>query len=101
MCNSLLQSGIKCLGYNGSSTAVCQAAQEAGGYCTGYNIDMHDYCAGGCADVLLLSWAPQFKRDYTQIACDKWDNSPKYAGIEEGAAALSDWNAEDYARRRD
>ena len=92
--NSLLQSGIKCLGYNGSSTAVCQAAQEAGGYCTGYNIDMHDYAPEAVLTSFCWNWAPQFKEIITQIASDKWDNSPKYAGIEEGAAALSDWNAE-------
>lgn len=92
--NSLLQSGIQCLGYNGSSTAVCQAAQEAGGYCTGYNIDMHDYAPSAVLTSFCWNWAPQFSEIITQIATGQWDNSPKYAGIEEGAAALSSWNTE-------
>ena len=56
---------------------------------------MHDYAPDGLVlTSFCWNWAPQFKEIITQIASDKWDNSPKYAGIEEGAAALSDWNAE-------
>lgn len=92
--NSLLDSGVQCLGYNGSSTAVCQAAEEAGGYCTGYNIDMHDYAPNAVLTSFMWNWTPQFTEIINEVASDSWNSEPKYADMADGAAALSEWNAD-------
>lgn len=92
--NALLESGVQCLGYNGSSTAVCQAAEEAGGYATGYNIDMHDYAPNAVLTSFVWNWAPQFTEIINEVATDSWDSAPKYANMADGAASLAPWNAD-------
>ena len=61
--NSLMQTGIKCLGYHGSTTAVAQAAEEAGAYCTGFHIDMHDFAPKAVLTSFCWNWAPVFNED--------------------------------------
>lgn len=92
--NSLLQTGIQCLGYNGSTTAVCQAAAEAGGYCTGYNIDMHDYAPSAVLTSFVWNWAPQFKQIITEVATGTWTSEIKIANMADGSASLAPWNEE-------
>ena len=92
--NALLGEGIQCLGYNGSTTSVCQAAQEAGGYCTGYNIDMHDYAPTAVLTSFVWDWSPQFTEIITQVATGSWTSDLKIANMADGSATLAPWNEE-------
>ena len=92
--NTLLDTGIQCLGYNGSTTSVCQAAKEAGGYCTGYNIDMHDYAPEAVLTSFVWDWSPQFTQIITQVATDTWTSDLKIANMADGSATLAPWNTD-------
>lgn len=92
--NSLLQKGIKCLGYHGSTTAVAQAAEEAGGYCTGFHIDMHDYAPNAVLTSFCWNWAPQFNEIITSIVEGTFTSDPKYANMADGAATVAPWNTD-------
>ena len=92
--NSLLQKGIKCLGYHGSTTAVAQAAQEAGAYCTGFHIDMHDYAPKAVLTSFCWNWTPIFNEIITSIATDSFTNDVKYANMADGAATIAPWNTD-------
>lgn len=92
--NSLLQTGIKCLGYHGSTTAVAQAAEEAGGYCTGFHIDMHDYAPNAVLTSFCWNWAPQFNEIITSIVEGTFTSDPKYANMADGAATVAPWNTD-------
>lgn len=90
--NSLLQTGITVLGYHGSTTAVCQAAAEAGGYCTGFHVDMHDYAPQAVLTSFCWNWAPQFVEIITDVAAGTFTSEPKYANMADGAATIAPWN---------
>lgn len=92
--NSLLQTGIQCLGYHGSTTAVCQAAEEAGGYATGFHIDMHDYAPGAVLTSFCWNWTPVFNEIITQIASNTWSSDLKVKNMAEGAATIAPWNTD-------
>ena len=92
--NTLLSSGIKALGYHGSTTAVAQACQEAGAYCTGFHIDMHDYAPDAVLTSFMWNWTPVFNEIITQVASGTWTSDVKYKGMAEGAAALAPWNTD-------
>ena len=92
--NTLLQSGITALGYHGSTTAVAQAAEEAGAYCTGFHVDMHDYAPKAVLTSFVWNWAPVFNEMITQIATDTWTSDTKYADMADGAASIADWNTD-------
>ena len=92
--NSLLQTGITCLGYHGSTTAVCQAASEAGGYATGFHVDMHDYAPDAVLTSFCWNWAPQFVEIITDVATGTFDSEPKYANMADGAATVAPWNSD-------
>lgn len=92
--NSLLQTGITCLGYHGSTTAVCQAASEAGGYATGFHVDMHDYAPDAVLTSFCWNWAPQFVEIITDVATGTFTSEPKYANMADGAATVAPWNTD-------
>lgn len=92
--NSLIQSGVKAMGYHGSTTAVAQACEEAGAYCTGFHIDMHDYAPKAVLTSLMWNWTPLFNEIITQIATDSWTSDVKYANMADGAAAIAPWNTD-------
>lgn len=92
--NTLLQKGITALGYHGSTTAVAQAAEEAGAYCTGFHVDMHDYAPKAVLTSFVWNWAPVFNEMITQIATGTWTSDTKYANMAEGAASLAPWNTD-------
>ena len=92
--NSLIQTGVQAIGYHGSTTAVCQAAQEAGVYCTGFHIDMHDYAPDAVLTSFMWNWTPIFNDVITEVATGSFNSDLKYKGMAEGAASIAPWNTE-------
>lgn len=92
--NSLIQSGVQAIGYHGSTTAVCQAAAEAGIYCTGFHIDMHDYAPEAVLTSFMWNWAPIFNEVITEVAKGDFNSELRYKGMAEGVASIAPWNTE-------
>ena len=82
------------MGYHGSTTAVAQACSEAGAYCTGFHIDMHDYAPDAILTSFMWNWTPVFNEIITQIATDSWTSEVKYKNMADGAASIAPWNTD-------
>lgn len=91
---SLLDEGITCIGYQGSTNAVAQAVAERGGYTTGYHIDMHAYGPNVMLASFMWNWMPILLDQINSVATDTWTNETRFYGIEEGAATTSPLNAD-------
>ena len=92
--NSLIQTGVTAMGYHGSTTAVAQACSEAGAYCTGFHIDMHDYAPDALLTSFMWNWTPVFNEIITQVATDSWTSDVKYKNMADGAASIAPWNTD-------
>lgn len=92
--NSLIASGVKAMGYHGSTTSVAQACEEAGAYCTGFHIDMHDYGPKAVLVSFMWNWTPIYKEIFTELVSGTWTNATLFLGIDAGCASISDWNAD-------
>ena len=92
--NSLIQTGVTAMGYHGSTTAVAQACSEAGAYCTGFHIDMHDYAPDAILTSFMWNWTPVFNEIITQVATDTWTSDVKYKNMADGAASIAPWNTD-------
>lgn len=92
--NSLLDSGIECLGYHGSTTAVMLAAQEHGGYATGFHIDMKSYAPKAVLTSFMWNWTPVYSKLIKSVAEGSWSNNTIFMGLDTGAASLSPFNAD-------
>ncbi|MDR1949072.1 MAG: BMP family ABC transporter substrate-binding protein [Spirochaetaceae bacterium] len=91
---SLLDSGITVLGYHGSTSAVMQAAEEAGGYATGFHIDMHDYAPKAVLTSFVWNWAPIYNEFITNYVTGNWTNATAFPGIEVGCAGVAPFNTD-------
>jgi basic membrane lipoprotein Med (substrate-binding protein (PBP1-ABC) superfamily) len=90
----MLQSGINALGYHGSTTAVMQAAEAAGGYATGFHIDMHDYAPKAVLTSFMWNWAPIYEEYITNFANGTWTNDTLFFGMDRNCADLAPFNAD-------
>jgi basic membrane lipoprotein Med (substrate-binding protein (PBP1-ABC) superfamily) len=90
----MLQSGINALGYHGSTTAVMQAAEAAGGYATGFHIDMHDYAPKAVLTSLMWNWTPIYEEYITNYVTGKWTNDTIFLGMDRGCAGLAPLNTD-------
>lgn len=90
--NSMLDSGIECLGYHGSTSAVMQSAEEHGCYATGFHIDMKDYAPKAVLTSFVWNWSPIYVEFIQRIVDGTWTNETVYKGIEEGCAVLAPFN---------
>lgn len=93
--NSLIAAGVTCMGISTSSPSIPQTCQEAGVYCTGYQVDMHDYAPEAIMVSFMWNWTPIFEEIITQSA--KNDLKPygeNYLwGVEHDCAQLSEINS--------
>ncbi|MDR2403934.1 MAG: BMP family ABC transporter substrate-binding protein [Spirochaetaceae bacterium] len=92
--SGMLQSGINALGYHGSTTAVMQAAEAAGGYATGFHIDMHDYAPRAVLTSFMWNWAPIYEEYITSFAKGTWTNDTLFLGMDRGCASTAPFNAD-------
>ena len=92
--NSLIATGITCLGINASSPAIPQACEEAGGYCTGYHVDMKDYAPKAVMTSFMWNWTPIFEDIITRFAQGgEVPFGEKYFwGADKGCAQISEIN---------
>ena len=83
------------MGISTSSPSIPQTCQEAGVYCTGYQVDMHDYAPEAIMVSFMWNWTPIFEEIITQSA--KNDLKPygeNYLwGVEHDCAQLSEINS--------
>jgi len=92
--NSMLDSGIQCLGYHGSTTAVMQAAAEHNGYGTGFHIDMKSFAPTAVLTSFIWNWTPIYNEYLQNIANGTWTNATMFKGMESGCAAITPFNAD-------
>lgn len=92
--NSMLDSGIQCLGYHGSTTAVMQAAAEHNGYATGFHIDMKSFAPSAVLTSFIWNWTPIYNEYLQNIVNGTWTNATMFKGMESGCAAITDFNAD-------
>lgn len=92
--NSLFDSGIEAVGYHGSTTAVMLAAEEKGGYATGFHIDMESYAPEAVLTSFMWNWTPIFVEFIEEVAAGTWTNETKIKGMEEDAASIAPYNAD-------
>ncbi len=92
--NSLIATGITCLGINASSPAIPQACEEAGVYCTGYHVDMKDYAPKAVMTSFMWNWTPIFEDIITRFAQGgEVPFGEKYFwGADKGCAQISEIN---------
>ncbi|MEL7608674.1 MAG: BMP family ABC transporter substrate-binding protein [Bacillota bacterium] len=91
---SLLDEGITCIGYQGSTNAVAQAVTEKDGYTTGYHIDMYDYAPKAMLASFMWNWTPILLEQINSVVTGTWTNETRFYGIAEGAASTSELNAD-------
>ncbi len=92
--NALLDEGKTVLGYHGSSSAVMQAAEEAGAYATGFHIDMQSFAPKAVITSFVWNWSPIYTQ-YIQNAVDgKWTNDTVFLGLEANCATYAAPNAD-------
>jgi basic membrane lipoprotein Med (substrate-binding protein (PBP1-ABC) superfamily) len=92
--SGMLQSGINALGYHGSTTAVMQAAEAAGGYAVGFHIDMHDYAPKAVLTSFMWNWAPIYEEYITSFARGVWTNDTLFFGMDRDCASTAPFNAD-------
>lgn len=90
--NALIQKGITCIGYYGSTTACAQACQEAGCYTTGFSDDLQGQVPESVLFAFYWNWSPIFEQVITDVCSDNWSSETKVAGFAEGTACLTDYN---------
>lgn len=89
---TLLESGMKSLGYHSGTTAVCEACEAAGAYVTGFHTDKEAYAPKAVLTSFCWNWTPIFNEIVTQVATDTWTSDTKYANMADGAATIAPWN---------
>lgn len=93
--NSLIDDlGVQAIGFHGSSTAIPRVAFEAGIYCTGFHIDMHDYAPDAMLTSFMWNWTPIFNEIITEVATGSFNSDLRYMGMAEGAASIAPWNTD-------
>ena len=91
---TLIGEGIKTMAYYGSTSAALQACEEAGAYCTGFHIDMHDYAPNTCLSSFMWNWVPVLTEIVERYIAG--DNSREIISCSsaDGAAAMAPLNEE-------
>ena len=92
--NSLISTGITCLGINASSPAIPQACEEAGVYCTGYHVDMKEYAPKAVMTSFMWNWAPIFEDIVIKFAQngEKPFGEKYFWGADKGCSEISEIN---------
>ena len=90
---SLINMGIDCIGINASSPAIPQTCQEAGVYCTGYHLDMHEYAPDAVMVSFMWNWAPIFEQIMQTVADGTATTDDFYFwGSDKNCATISAFN---------
>ncbi len=92
--NTLLDEGINVLGYHGSSSAVMQAAEEAGAYATGFHIDMQSFAPKAVITSFVWNWAPIYENFINNVVDGKWTNETMFLGLDANCATFAPINAD-------
>ena len=91
--NALLNAGVRCIGYYGSTTAVAAACEESGAYCTGFAAELHDAAPNAILNTFEWNWTPIYVQAITNAATGDWTSDTMVIGIAEDGARIRQWNA--------
>jgi len=89
---ALIADGKTVLGYHGSSSAVMQAAGDAGVYATGFHIDMQHYAPNAVITSFVWNWSPIYTIAIQNAIDGKWTNETAFLGIDYNCATIAPFN---------
>lgn len=92
--NSLIATGVKVLGMQGSSPSVQQAAEAAGIYSIGFHVDMRQYGPKANLTSFMWNWEPIYTDIVTRYASGDKTGHNYFWGIDKGCAGIAPINTD-------
>ena len=92
--NALMDAGATVIGMHTNTSAVSQTAQDRGGYCIGFTIDMKDFAPKAVLTSFLWKWGPIYQYIVEQYKAGKTHIDDVFWGMNEGCGAFTDLNAD-------
>lgn len=89
---TLIGEGINTMAYYGSTSAALEACEEAGAYCTGFHVDMHDYAPDACLSSFMWNWEPILEQIVERYLAGSDSREFISCGSAEGAALMAPLN---------
>ena len=89
---TLIGEGINTIAYYGSTSAALEACEEAGAYCTGFHVDMHDYAPDACLSSFMWNWEPILEQIVERYLAGSDSREFISCGSAEGAALMAPLN---------
>ncbi len=93
MAQALLEQNCDVLGHDVASDATQKAAEKAGKYAIGYNVDMRSSAPGYNLTSSMWNWGPYYVKTVQQVQAGQWKPAAYIGGLDSGMvdiAPLSD-----------
>ncbi len=92
--NALMDAGATVIGMHTNTSAVSQTAQDRGGYCVGFTIDMKDFAPKSVLTSFLWKWGPIYKHIVEQYKAGTTHIDDVFWGMNDGCGAFTDLNTD-------
>jgi basic membrane protein A len=86
---SLLAAGADVIGESQDTPAACQAAEAAGGYCTGNTYDQKEFSPKSWLTANILDWAGYYTQRVEAAMNGEWESHAYYGNIGDGMVDLA------------